>query len=70
MSARQQRVLELMSQGMTNGQIARALKFSESTVRQETMAIYRYLQVPGRVEAVEVAIERGLLPQPDPVSAP
>ncbi len=70
LSARQQRVLELMSQGMTNGQIARALKFSESTVRQETMAIYRYLQVPGRVEAVEVAIERGLLPQPDPVSAP
>ena len=33
------------------------------------MAIYRYLQVPGRVEAVEVAIERGLLPKPDPVSA-
>lgn len=69
LSARQQRVLELMAQGMTNGQIARSLKFSESTVRQETMAIYRYLQVPGRVEAVEVAVERGLLPQPDPVSA-
>lgn len=66
LSARQQRVLELMAQGMTNGQIARALKFSESTVRQETMAIYRYLQVPGRVEAVDTAIERGLLPQPDP----
>jgi len=66
LTARQQRVLELMAQGMTNGQIARALKFSESTVRQETMAIYRYLQVPGRVEAVDTAIERGLLPQPDP----
>ncbi len=66
LSARQQRVLELMAQGMTNGQIARALKFSESTVRQETMAIYRYLQVPGRVEAVDAAIDRGILPQPDP----
>lgn len=65
LTARQQRVLELMAKGMTNGQIARALKFSESTVRQETMAIYRYLQVPGRVEAVDAAIERGLLPQPD-----
>lgn len=69
LSARQQRVLELMAQGMTNGQIARALKFSESTVRQETMAIYRYLQVPGRVEAVEAAIDRGLLPQPDPMTS-
>lgn len=68
LSARQQRVLELMAQGMTNGQIARALKFSESTVRQETMAIYRYLQVPGRVEAVDAAIDRGLLPQPDPAT--
>jgi DNA-binding CsgD family transcriptional regulator len=68
LTARQQRVLELMAQGMTNGQIARALKFSESTVRQETMAIYRYLQVPGRVEAVDAAIERGLLPQPDPAT--
>ena len=57
-----------MSQGMTNGQIARALKFSESTVRQETMAIYRYLQVPGRVEAVDAAIDRGILPQPDPTT--
>jgi DNA-binding NarL/FixJ family response regulator len=70
LSVRQQKVLEFMAQGMTNGQIARALKFSESTVRQETMAIYRFLQVPGRVEAVDAAIARGLLPQPDPAATP
>ena len=69
LSPRQLRVLEYVAQGMTNGQIARALKFSESTVRQETMAIYRFLQVPGRVEAVEVALERGILSSPDPAPA-
>lgn len=64
LTPRQIRVLGLMAKGMTNGQIARVLAFSESTVRQETMAIYRVLQVKGRVEAVEVARERHLL-EPD-----
>ena len=58
---RQHRVLELMADGMTNGQIARALAFSESTIRQETMAIYRALDVSGRVDAVKVAGEQRLL---------
>ena len=34
LTARQLRVLSLMAKGMTNGQIARVLAFSESTVRQ------------------------------------
>lgn len=61
LTARQMRVLSLMAKGMTNGQIARILAFSESTVRQETMAIYRNLQVKGRAEAVEVGLRRGLI---------
>lgn len=61
LTARQKEVLRYMAQGMTNGQIARVLKFSESTVRQETMAIYRTLQVRGRAEAVQFAEDRGLL---------
>ena len=61
LTARQREVLRYMAQGMTNGQIARVLKFSESTVRQETMAIYRTLQVRGRAEAVQFAEDRGLL---------
>lgn len=61
LTPRQREVLRHMSTGMTNGQIARILKFSESTVRQETMAIYRTLQVRGRAEAVQYAEEHGLL---------
>ena len=61
LTARQREVLRHMATGMTNGQIARILKFSESTVRQETMAIYRTLQVRGRAEAVQYAEDHGLL---------
>lgn len=61
LTARQLRVLSLMAQGMTNGQIARVLAFSESTVRQETMAIYRLLHVKGRSEAVQYGRTHGLI---------
>ena len=63
LTARQLQVLGYMADGKTNSQIARLLKFSESTIRQETMAIYRFLQVPGRREAVEVARNQGILHQ-------
>lgn len=62
LTARQLRVLSLMAKGMTNGQIARVLAFSESTVRQETMAIYRTLQVKGRAEAIAYGRTHGLIP--------
>jgi DNA-binding CsgD family transcriptional regulator len=62
LTSRQLRVLALMAKGMTNGQIARVLAFSESTVRQETMAIYRTLQVKGRAEAVDYGRTNGLIP--------
>lgn len=62
LTARQLRVLSLMAKGMTNGQIARVLAFSESTVRQETMAIYRTLQVKGRAEAIAFGHSHGLIP--------
>jgi len=62
LTARQLRVLSLMAKGMTNGQIARVLAFSESTVRQETMAIYRNLQVKGRAEAIDFGRRTGLIP--------
>ncbi|MFM1964941.1 MAG: hypothetical protein RL134_666 [Actinomycetota bacterium] len=62
LTPRQTRVLSLMAKGMTNGQIARVLAFSESTVRQETMAIYRTLQVKGRAEAIDFGRTHGLIP--------
>ena len=61
LSKRQKMVLTWMSKGCTNAQIAHRVGFSESTVRQETMAIYRYLGAQGRHDAVQIAHLRGLL---------
>lgn len=61
LSERQLQILKLMSAGKTNGAIARELGYSESTVRQETIVIYRALGVDGRDEAVARAAEWDLL---------
>ena len=50
---RQQVVIELMSDGMTNNQIAIKLGYSLSTIRQETIKIYELLGVAGRKVAVQ-----------------
>jgi len=60
MSQRQLSILRLMVEGHTNVEIGRLIGFSESTVRQETMAIYAFLNVSGRRDAVDGAIARGL----------
>lgn len=61
LSPRQVRILHLLAEGLTNPQIAARIGFSDSTVRQETMAIYRFLGADGRREAVQIAGLRGLL---------
>jgi len=61
LSARQVRILHLLAEGLTNPQIAARIGFSDSTVRQETMAIYRFLGANGRRDAVHIAGLRGLL---------
>ena len=58
---RQQNVLEQIARGRTNIQIAHTLGFSESTIRQETIAIYRALRVHGRQDAVRQARLQGIL---------
>ena len=58
---RQLEILRLMARGLTNAQIAKRIGFSDSTVRQETMAIYRSFEVTGRREAVRMAAARGML---------
>ena len=65
LSSRQRRVLELLSQEKTNRSIAVELGFSESTIRQETLRLYRALNVNGRRQAVEVAETLGLLGRSD-----
>jgi len=58
LTLRQRRVLELLSQGMSNKQIARALAISEITVKAHVSSIFRKLGVTNRVQAV---IEAGRL---------
>lgn len=71
LSPRQVRILHLLAEGLTNPQIAARIGFSDSTVRQETMAIYRFLGADGRREAVHIAGLRGLLnEQPRPSIVP
>ena len=55
LTARQTVVLDHICAGRTNAQIAHVVGFSESTVRQETMAIYRTLGVDGRGQAATLA---------------
>jgi DNA-binding CsgD family transcriptional regulator len=70
LTSRQLRVLELMSIGKTNIAIAEIIGYSESTVRQETMAIYRILGVHDRNDACKVAYELGIIKiWPDNISA-
>ena len=66
LTERQTRILGLMAKGLTNAQISKRVGFSESTVRQETMAIYRYFGVGGRRDAVRLAGMRGMLDSSTP----
>jgi ATP/maltotriose-dependent transcriptional regulator MalT len=49
--------------GHVNLEIAKVLMLSESTIRQETVKIYRALGVGNRQEAVRKAKALGLLPK-------
>lgn len=64
LSERQMRILSMMARGRTNRSIAAELGFSESTVRQETLRLYRALEVNSRTDAVAVATRIGLLDTP------
>jgi DNA-binding CsgD family transcriptional regulator len=50
---RQHKIVAMMSEGMTNNQIAAELGYSQSTIRQDTIKIYELLGVPGRKGATQ-----------------
>jgi len=52
LTLRQRRVLELLSQGLSNKRIARTLGISEITVKAHVSSIFKKLGVTNRVEAV------------------
>jgi DNA-binding NarL/FixJ family response regulator len=61
LTSRQLKVLTGIRDGLTNYQIARMLNVSESTVKQESIRIYKFLDVNNRADAVAVALEQGLI---------
>jgi len=60
-SAREQEVLQLMSAGLSNSQIAKKLSIAESTVKTHICRIYSKLGVNGRVQAIAQAKEAQLV---------
>jgi DNA-binding CsgD family transcriptional regulator len=65
-TTRQMKILQLMADGLTNAEIAGQVLLSESTVRQETIRIYRSLGVGGRLEAVAKGRALGLISKVTP----
>ena len=61
LSTRQIQIVQLIGAALTNGQIGKELSLSESTIRQETIKIYKSMGVSGRGEAVAAAKKLGLV---------
>lgn len=64
LTSRQIQILEFMSEGFVNSQIASKLLLSESTIRQETVRIYRLLSVSNRSEAAKKGRALGIIKSP------
>ena len=62
LSMRQAAILRHLAEDLTMRQIASRIGYSESTVRMESLAIYRALGVHDRRDAVNLAITVGLIP--------
>jgi DNA-binding CsgD family transcriptional regulator len=63
LTTRQMTILGHIQNGLVNIEIAKILMLSESTIRQETVRIYRALGAGNRQEAVKKARALGLLPK-------
>jgi DNA-binding CsgD family transcriptional regulator len=69
LTTRQLEILKLIGDGLNNAQIAANVLLSESTVRQETIKIYRALGVSGRQEAMVKGRALGLIKKIQPEMA-
>jgi DNA-binding NarL/FixJ family response regulator len=61
LTGRQLEILQQMSEGKTNVQIGRHLNLSESSIKQESVKIFRMLGVNSRLDASDVAKRNGLI---------
>ncbi len=60
LTSREEEVLRLMAQGLSNNEIAAQLYLSEGTVRNHVSAIFAKLDVSDRTQAAIIAIRHGL----------
>jgi NarL family two-component system response regulator YdfI len=61
LSPREQEVLELVAEGLTNREIAKQLSVSVFTVKAHVTSLFNKLGVDSRAQAVAVGVQRGLL---------
>jgi RNA polymerase sigma factor (sigma-70 family) len=61
LSPREQQVLRLVVEGMTNPEIARSLHISEATVKSHVRSILTKLGVSQRLQAAVFALRHGLI---------
>jgi DNA-binding CsgD family transcriptional regulator len=61
MTAREQEVLELLAEGLSNRRTAERLRISEHTVKFHVASIYGKLGAASRAEAIRLAARRGLI---------
>jgi len=61
LSPREQDVLQLVAEGMTNKEIARRLILSEHTIKSHVTSLFNKLGVDSRAQAVAIAAQRDLL---------
>jgi DNA-binding NarL/FixJ family response regulator len=60
LTAREQEVLALLAEGLTNAQLAEALFISERTANRHVSNIYLKLGVHNRTQATRAAVAAGL----------
>jgi len=61
LTTRQVQIIHFMADGLTNAEIAKLVLLSESTVRQETIRIFRILKCHTRSEAIVKARASGII---------
>jgi len=64
LTAKEREVLNLLSAGLSNTEIAKELWLSPQTVKFHLSNVYRKLEVKSRTAAVQMAHEKGLLSNP------
>jgi len=68
LTTRQVQIIHLIADGLTNAEIAKIVLLSESTVRQETIRIFRILKCHTRSEAIVKARASGIIARVPKVS--